>query len=108
MTKKVQQLTHHTDFPVLDLGAGGGKLIYEQAGHLHLFDPGTNKSARLTISAPTDLVEARSRFVKGAKYIRAAGISPSGMYGGFETISSNSPSRPLKTLPFRNVIRFST
>ena len=37
--KTVQQLTEHADFPVVHVGSGGGRLIYEQAGYLHLFDP---------------------------------------------------------------------
>jgi tricorn protease len=83
-TKSVQQLTTHADFPVLELGAGGGKLIYEQAGYIHLFDPARNESKRLKIGVATDLVEARPRFVKGAKYIRNAGVSPSGARAVFE------------------------
>lgn len=77
-SKAVRQLTRHSDFPVLDLGAGGGRLIYEQAGRLHLFEPAAGRSTRLKIGVATDLVEARARLVKGAKYIRSAGVSPSG------------------------------
>ena len=29
----------HDDFPVLNASAGGGPVVYEQAGYLHLFDP---------------------------------------------------------------------
>jgi tricorn protease len=83
-SKRVQQITRHTDFPVLDLGSGGGKLIYEQAGYLHLFDPNQGSSQRLKIGVATDLLETRPRFVKGAKYIRNAGVSPSGARAVFE------------------------
>ncbi len=83
-TTKITQLTTHADFPVIDLNAGGGRIIYEQAGHLHLFDPKTHKSERLRIGVATDLVEARPRFVKGSKFIRNAAISPSGARAVFE------------------------
>src|SRR5262249_10983103 len=83
-TKTVQQLTQHADFPVLDIGAGGGKVVYEQAGALHLFDPGSGQASRLKIGVASDLVEARPRFVKGAKYVRNANISPSGARAVFE------------------------
>jgi tricorn protease len=83
-TKEVRQLTKHEDFPVLNLGAGGGRIIYEQAGYLHLFEPGSGSAQRLKIGAASDLVEARSRYVKGANYIRNAGVSPSGARAVFE------------------------
>lgn len=83
-TKKVSQRTSYSDFPVIDINSGGGRLIYEQAGHLHLFDPKLGKSERLKIGVSTDLVEARPRFVKGNKYIRNSTVSPSGARAAFE------------------------
>jgi tricorn protease len=83
-TKKVKRLTNHKDFPILALGSGAGTLIYEQAGYLHLYDPEKTESQRLRIGVATDLVEARPRFAKGAKYIRNADISPSGARAVFE------------------------
>jgi tricorn protease len=83
-TKKVNQLTRYDDFPVLDVGSGGGKVVYEQAGYLHLFSPDMAESKRLKIGVASDLVEARPRFAKGAKYIRNAALSPSGARAVFE------------------------
>jgi len=83
-TKAIKQLTKYHDFPVLALGAGGGRLIYEQAGYLHLFDPVEGKSHRMKIGVASDLVETRPRYIKGAKYIRNAGVSPSGARAIFE------------------------
>jgi tricorn protease len=93
-TKAIRVLTSYDDFPVIDIGAGGGNLIYEQAGYLHLLEPQTKESAaageplwkvkRLHIGVATDLGEARPRFVKGAKYVRNAGVSPSGARAVFE------------------------
>jgi len=80
----VVQLTHHEDFPVLNLSAGGGKIVYEQAGYLHLFDPATKVSRKITIGVPSDLRETRPRFVKGANWIRNAQISPTGARAVFE------------------------
>ena len=42
-TKKIAKLTNHSDFPVVNATAGGGKIIYEQAGYLHLLDPKTRQ-----------------------------------------------------------------
>jgi tricorn protease len=83
-SKAVKQLTSHNDFPILAAKDGGGQIIYEQAGYLHLFDPKNAKSARLTIGVSADLVETRTRFVKGPRYIRNASLSPTGARAVFE------------------------
>jgi tricorn protease len=83
-SKEVQQLTRFADFPVGSLNASDTRIIYEQAGYLHVYDPPNGKDERLTIGVPSDLVEARPRWVKGAKYIRNASISPSGARAVFE------------------------
>ena len=41
----VRQLTRHADFPVLSVAAGGGQIVYEQAGYLHLLDPASRQVA---------------------------------------------------------------
>jgi tricorn protease len=83
-TKRVQQLTRHADFPVLNASAGGGHIVYEQAGYLHLFDPGDGSSKKLTFSVPSDLRETRERYVRGSKWIRSATLSPSGARAAFD------------------------
>ncbi len=77
-TKKVAQLTRHDDFPIQNASAGAGKIAYEQAGWLHLFDPAGAQSTRLAVGVTADLIETRPRYVKGDEYIRSADISPSG------------------------------
>jgi tricorn protease len=77
-SKSVAQLTKHADFPILNASSGAGRIVYEQAGWLHLFDPATSESKRLHIGVAADLVETRPRFVKGADYVRSADVSPSG------------------------------
>ncbi len=83
-TKRVRRLTEHKDFPVLSASAGGGRIIYEQAGRLHIYDPRTNASTPLTIGIATDLAELRERYAKGARWIRGASVSPSGARAVFE------------------------
>jgi tricorn protease len=77
-SKQVKQLTGFTDFPILNASGGDGKIILQQAGYLHIFDPVRASSKRLIIGIAADLLELRERFVKGAKYIRSGAISPSG------------------------------
>jgi len=83
-TQEVRQLTRHEDFPVLSASAGGGVIAYEQAGSLHLFDPGTGRSSRLRIGVTADLPEVRPRFASGTRWIRSAGLSPTGVRAVFE------------------------
>ncbi len=101
-TKKIEQLTHHEDFPVLSASAGAGKIIYEQGGHLHLFDPQTKKSSRLVIGVAADLLELRERFVKGARYVRNASISPTGARAVFE-FRGEIVTLPAEKGDFRNI-----
>jgi tricorn protease len=83
-SKSVTQLTTHDDFPVLNLAAGGGKIVYEQAGYLHTFDPASKTAKKITIGVASDLRETRARFVKGVNWIRGAAISPTGARAVFE------------------------
>ena len=77
-TKAVAQVTRHTEFPIVAATAGGGKIIFERAGYLHLFDPATAREQRLKIGVAADLLESRPRFVKGGKYVRSLSLSPTG------------------------------
>jgi tricorn protease len=77
-TKAVARLTRHTDFPVVNASAGGGRLAYEQAGYLHLLDPASGTDTRVRIGVAADLVETRPRYLKGVKYVRDASLSPTG------------------------------
>lgn len=77
-SKAVVQRTQHADFPVADLDAGAGKLVYEQAGWLHLYDSASNSARRIELSVPLERTELRPRFVKGASYLRSGDLSPSG------------------------------
>ncbi len=83
-TKEVKALTSHQDFPVLSASSGAGKIIYEQAGYLHLLDPVSGSSTRLQIGIATDAAELRERTARGAKWIRDGGLSPSGARAVFE------------------------
>ena len=82
-TKQVRQITKHDDFPVLNASAGGGNIVYEQAGAIHILDPRSGSSRPVPITVASDLRETRVRFSKGAKWIRDAAISPSGARAAF-------------------------
>jgi tricorn protease len=77
-SRQVRQVTTHADFPVLNASSGGGRIVYEQAGVLHVLDPASGKAERLTIGVASDLRETRARYASGARWIREAGLSPTG------------------------------
>ncbi len=77
-SKQVKQLTQFKGFPVINPSGGDGKVIFEQAGYLHIYDPSTNAEKKLTVGIAADLLELRPRFVSGDKYLRSADISPTG------------------------------
>ena len=77
-TKDIEQLTDYSDFPIVKATHGNGKIIFEQAGYLHLYDVKARSSEKITIGIATDLLELRSRYVSGGQYIRTGGISPTG------------------------------
>lgn len=77
-SKEIKQLTSFKDFPVLNMSSGKGKIIFEQAGYLHSVDPASGTTTKLKIGIAADLLELRTRFVKGGSYVRSGDISPSG------------------------------
>jgi tricorn protease len=83
-TKAVEQLTDFKDFPVLSASAGAGRVVFEQAGALHLYDVAQARSRRLTVGVAADLAELRERYVKGPQWVFADGVSPTGARAVFE------------------------
>ena len=83
-SKTLTRLTDYTDFPVLGAAAAAGRIVFEQAGTLHLFDPASRKTTDLAITVAGDLLGTRPRWAKGAKWIRGAALSPSGARAAFE------------------------
>ncbi len=77
-SKKVKALTTHDDLPIEAASAGAGKIVYEQAGRIHAFDPTSGRAERLKIGVAADLPETRARYSDAAKFLRSADLSPSG------------------------------
>ncbi len=78
LSTEVKQLTAFTDFPVVKSSSGNGKIIFEQGGYLHTYNPESSAANKLTIGIAADLQELRPRFVQGSSYIRRVDISPTG------------------------------
>lgn len=81
---EVKQLTRFNDFPITSAGYGGGRIVFEQAGYIHLFDPASGQEKQLHIHVPADLSAIRPRYVSAAKNIHYSNLSPSGARALFE------------------------
>ncbi len=77
-TAALSQITHYRDFDVKTLGAGGGALVYEEAGYLHLYDPASGRDQQLIINVRGDLPWAEPRWIDAARYADAVSLSPTG------------------------------
>jgi tricorn protease len=82
--RTVRQVTHHDDYDIHSAGAGGGAVIYEQAGWLHLLDPATGKASKLAITLADDRLLVRPRFEHVDRLIQDMAISPTGARAVFE------------------------
>ncbi|HEY9166568.1 MAG TPA: PDZ domain-containing protein [Candidatus Kryptonia bacterium] len=83
-TDSVRQLTQYDGVDVKSLAAGGGILVYEQAGTLHTLDPGTGLDKGLTITVHGDFPWAMPQWKDVRKEIMAASLSPTGSRALFE------------------------
>ena len=86
-SEELKQLTQYKDFPVLSASAGGGNIIFEQAGYLHIFKLAAGSAKKLTIGVAADLKEIRVRYTKpkeGTRNIRHYSVSPSGARAVFQ------------------------
>lgn len=83
-SKEVRQVTHHKGFDVRYASAGGGVVVYEQGGRIHLFDPAMESSRALDIRIAADLPQTQARYRKATSFIRNAHLSPNGARAVFE------------------------
>jgi tricorn protease len=77
-SKALAQRTRFIDYDVKSLDAGGGGVVFEQAGYLHTLDPKTSKATQLTISAAGDFPWMMPRFEDVTNRMSNLGISPTG------------------------------
>jgi tricorn protease len=75
-TQAIVQLTSYTDFPVVNASSGAQGIIYEQAGHLHVFETSSASDETLRVATNSDLRETRPRRVSGSDYVRNVSGSP--------------------------------
>jgi len=84
-TGELRQRTFHTTFDVKHLDAGGGVIVYEQGGRLHLLEPSTDDSRPLAIHVLGDQAHAMPRWAEPSPtQLQNASLSPTGQRALFE------------------------
>ena len=77
-SKALAQRTSFKDFDVKALDAGGGVVVFEQGGWIHLLDPRSGKAEMLTIKAAGDFPWMMPRFEDVTSRMGALGLSATG------------------------------
>jgi tricorn protease len=83
-TKQVNQLVENHGLDLKSASAGPGAIAYEQFGSLYLYDLRTGQSKAVDVKLAGDLPELRTHYVRVAKRLRSADLSPSGARAVFE------------------------
>ncbi|MEO7966555.1 MAG: PDZ domain-containing protein, partial [Gemmatimonadaceae bacterium] len=84
-TQKVDQVTRFRDFDAKSLAAGGGALVFEQGGYIHLVDAATNSDKQVVIHVRGDFPWSMPRWKDVAKDITGVALSPTGVRALFES-----------------------
>lgn len=81
----LKQLTFHTDFDAKSIDAGGGQIVYEQGGYLHVLNPANGQTKKLTINVRGDFHWSRPRWEDvRATALQNASLSPTGQRALFQ------------------------
>jgi tricorn protease len=77
-SRAVRKVTDHRDFEVFWPSADGKRVVYENGGAIHLFDPAAGRSSRLSIRVEGDLPQTLPYFKNVVEDIDDGDISPTG------------------------------
>jgi tricorn protease len=83
-SKELRQVTRFRDYDVKSLDAGGGVLVFEQAGYVHVLDPAAGQPRRLAIEVRGDYPWLMPRWQDVGGRIVTASLSPTGKRAAFE------------------------
>lgn len=77
-SRQLAQQTRFTDFDVKALDAGGGVVVFEQAGYIHELDPASGQSRVVSITAAGDFPWMMPQWKDVANRMADLAISPTG------------------------------
>src|SRR2546425_51146 len=76
--RNVKKLTNYAEYDVRWASAGPGGIVYENGGFLYVLDTATGQNRKVEIRVPSEVLVARTGFVKVADKITDGGLSPEG------------------------------
>jgi tricorn protease len=77
-SKKLNEVTHFTDFDVKTLDSGAGALVFEQAGYIHELDPKTGREHIVNITATGDFPWMMPHWEDVTSRMDTLALSPTG------------------------------
>ena len=77
-SKSLEQITDFWEYDVMSINTGGGKVIFEQAGELHIYNPADKTTKTVSIEVKGDFPWAMPHWKDVSKDIQYSRISPSG------------------------------
>jgi tricorn protease len=83
-TKKVDQVTKYADFDVQMPSTDGKRIVYMQAGYLHVLDAATNAEKKIAVDIPSDRWQLAERTVNPRDFIQSMAVSNDGKTAVFE------------------------
>lgn len=80
----LRQVTRFVDYDIKSLDAGGGVVVFEQGGYIHLYDPKIDRAERVNITVRGDFPWLVPQWKEVGNRITNAAISPTGKRAIFE------------------------
>ena len=77
-TGAVRQVTTHTDFDVTSPSTDGKRIVYVQAGHLHLLDVAGGAPRKVPVRIPSDDWRLQERWINPAEYAQFVDVAGDG------------------------------
>ncbi len=83
-TRDIRQITDHRQFDVKWPSLGGDKIVYENGGYLYVLDLGTERSKKIRVYVPGELIGRRPRYERASNLVRSYALSGTGKRAVFE------------------------
>jgi tricorn protease len=82
--QRLRQITTFSEYDVKSLDAGGGAVVFEQAGRIHLYDPAADQTTPVNIRVRGDFPWLRPHWEDVGQMAGNAALSPTGVRAVFE------------------------